>query len=309
MEPMTRTRTRLAALVATSVVVLAGCGTEDDPQSDDASDPGTTAPASSAPTDEASTATPTPTDPSSPETAAVPAYFVGTTPVGPRLFREFRSVGADNPVDEALALIGAGDTLDPDYSTLLPGGAPTLMSYDEAALVALPDATWGQRPEGMSAQEAKLAVQQLVYTVQGALQQRIPLQFYVDDQPVDPFGIPTPTKTQGFTAGKFYNVLALVNITTPEQGQTVSGTITASGVASSFEGTVPWEVQDESGTKVLEGFAQADGYVDDLYPWKTEVDLSGLAPGTYTFIARTDDPSGGEGGAGPQEDTKTITVG
>ena len=47
--------------------------------------------------------------------------------------------------------------------------------------------------------------------------------------------------------------------------------------------------------------------MDKLYPWETEVDVSGLAPGTYTFVAMTDDPSGGEGG-GPTEDSKTIIV-
>ena len=47
--------------------------------------------------------------------------------------------------------------------------------------------------------------------------------------------------------------------------------------------------------------------MDKLYPWETEVDVSDLAPGTYTFVAMTDDPSGGEGG-GPTEDTKTIIV-
>ena len=47
--------------------------------------------------------------------------------------------------------------------------------------------------------------------------------------------------------------------------------------------------------------------MDKLYPWTAEVDVSGLAPGTYTFVAMTDDPSGGEG-AGPTEDTKTIVV-
>jgi hypothetical protein len=35
--------------------------------------------------------------------------------------------------------------------------------------------------------------------------------------------------------------------------------------------------------------------------------VSGLAPGTYSFVAMTDDPSGGEGG-GPTEDSKTFTV-
>ena len=101
-------------------------------------------------------------------------------------------------------------------------------------------------------------------------------------------------------------MLALVNVTQPEQDSQPGATFFASGVANSFEATVPWEVRDESGATVLEGFATAEGWGDHLYPWESEVDASGLAPGTYTFVAMTDDPSGGEGG-GPTEDTKTFT--
>jgi hypothetical protein len=43
-----------------------------------------------------------------------------------------------------------------------------------------------------------------------------------------------------------------------------------------------------------------------LTPWSTgPIDVSGLTPGTYTFAASTDDPSGGEG-PGPTEDTRTL---
>ena len=48
--------------------------------------------------------------------------------------------------------------------------------------------------------------------------------------------------------------------------------------------------------------------MDKLYPWETEVDVSDLEPGTYTFVALTDDPSGGAEGGGPTEDSKTIVV-
>ena len=102
-------------------------------------------------------------------------------------------------------------------------------------------------------------------------------------------------------------MLAFVNVTQPEEDSQPGATFFASGVANSFEATVPWEVRDESGAKVLEGFATAEGWGDHLYPWESEVDASGLAPGTYTFVAMTDDPSGGEGG-GPTEDTKTFTL-
>ena len=310
MEPMTaRTRTRLAAPLAVlslSVAVLAGCGTEDDPE---ASDPNESAPTSSKPTDTPSSATPSASDAGStatttPDTVAVPLYFVGRTPVGPRLYREFRNVEADNPVDEALALLAAGDALDPDYSTLLPEGVPTLVQGDmtEAIGINLPSLDWSERPEGMSAKEAKLAVQQIVHTVQGALQSRAPVEFFYDGlAPVLGFD------DASFEAAPQNNVLAFVNVTEPAQDAAVADTFTASGVANSFEATVPWEIQDQDGAKVLDGFATADGWGDHLYPWQSQVDVSGLAPGTYTFVARTDDPSDGEG-AGPTEDTKTITV-
>jgi hypothetical protein len=102
-------------------------------------------------------------------------------------------------------------------------------------------------------------------------------------------------------------VRGLVNVLTPAEGTTVSGSFTAAGEASSFEATVPWQLRDESGKKVLDGFATADGWIDGLYPWETTVKVETLEPGTYTFVAMTDDPSGGEG-PDPTEDTKTIVV-
>ena len=37
---------------------------------------------------------------------------------------------------------------------------------------------------------------------------------------------------------------------------------------------MPWEVRDESGATVLEGFATAEGWIDKLYPWQATVDVS-----------------------------------
>ena len=147
-------------------------------------------------------------------------------------------------------------------------------------------------------------MQQLVYTVQGIQGERLPVLVQNGADPVPLFGIDTEG---GLKAAKPLDVLAFMNVTTPEEGATVSGSFTAEGVGSSFEATVPWEVRDESGTAVVEGFTTAEGFIDKLYPWTAEVDVSGLAPGTYTFVAMTDDPSDGEG-AGPTEDTKTIVV-
>lgn len=86
-----------------------------------------------------------------------------------------------------------------------------------------------------------------------------------------------------------------ITLATPAEGATVSDSFEASGTANSFEANVPWEVRDASGETVLEGAATAEGSMDKLYPWTTTIDVSALDPGTYLFIARTDDPSDGEG--------------
>lgn len=307
---MTRLPRHRAYAAATALVLAAGlaaCGDEEptaqDPGGDETSsaagDP-TETPTTEEPTDSGSeTATPA-------DMVTVPVYFVGDTPSGPALYREFRKVEADNPMEEAVALMSAGDALDPDYGTLYPGGtfASVGPSEDGAAIVAtVKDDGWNA-PGDLSKRETKLAVQQLVYTVQGIQQERLPVLVQNGSDPAPLFGVDT---SGGLEAAKPLDVLAFMNVTTPEEGATVSGSFTAEGVGSSFEATVIWQVRDAGGAVVLEGFTTAEGWMDNLYPWTADVDVSGLAPGTYTFAALTDDPSDGEG-FGPTEDTKTIVV-
>ena len=300
---MKRFTTLLAA--GALALALAGCGDDPEPVADD---PGNGETSDGKPTDRP-TDEPDPTDGSEPpaDMATVPVYFVGTTPQGPRLFREFRRVEADNPLAEAAALMTAGDVADRDYRTLYPSGTFESIVYDDAAasfVVELPDDSWKTRTQGMSPAAAKLAVQQLVYTLQGVQQERAPVIVRLGGTSTTLFGIDT---ANGVDALPQLDVLGLVNITTPEEAQTVSGTFSAEGVASSFEATVPWQIR-QGDTVVKEGFSTASGWLDKLYPWQTDVDVSDLEPGEYTFVAMTDDPSGGAEGAGPTEDTKTIIV-
>ena len=251
----------------------------------------------------------TPSDAETAEPAGavtVPVYLVGETPQGPRLFREFRSVPADNPLMEATALLLAGDTLDPDYRTLWPQvEISDVQATDGVLLVKIAGDGFTERPDGMSPRAAELAIQQLVHTLQGVQQERVPVVIEREGTDSRLFGIDTGSP---FTNDKALDVLGLVNVTTPEQGAVVTGdTLEASGVASSFEATVPWEIT--LGDKVLlEGFATAEGWMDKLYPWETRIDVSSLEPGAYRFTARTDDPSGGAEGAGPDEDSKEFIV-
>ena len=260
-------------------------------------------------TDPAESPTDTPTESESPEaegTVAVPVYFVGDTPQGPRLFREFRAVPADNPLMEATALMLAGDTLDPDYRTLWPQvEISDVSATDGVLLVQIPSDGFTDRPDGMSRKAANLALQQLVFTLQGVQQERAPIVIKRGGSDFRLFGLPSDKQ---FEAADPIDVLGLVNITAPEQGAVVSGdTLEASGVGSSFEANLLWEIR-QGDQVVLDGFATAEGWMDKLYPWETSIDVSGLEPGDYTFVARTDDPSGGAEGSGPHEDTKDFTL-
>ncbi len=304
---MTSPRHTLALAVAATAtaLVLAGCG--DEPSSE-ASDPGASddASISSSPAASPSATSETSTGGSA-DSTTVPVYFVGEGPTGPLLFREFRAVEADNPLEEAAALLTAGDAADPDYRTLFPGGSFGEITYDEAGSrieVALSDDGWKTPAPGMSDADAKLAVQSLVYTLQGVAQARAPIFVTLGGEPTTLFGVDT---SDGVEAAPPFDVLNLVNVTAPEEGATVSDSFTAKGLASSFEATVPWQIR-QGDQVVAEGFSTAEGWMDKLYPWEAEVDVSELAPGEYVFAAMTDDPSGGAEGNGPSEDTKTITV-
>ena len=238
-------------------------------------------------------------------TVTVPAYFAASTPHGGRLFREFQRVNAADPLGEAAALVVDGSSLDPDYSTAFPPGAFADVTWSEGAgafVVTLQDDTWTTRPRDMTRGGAKLAVQQLVYTLQGVQGRRDPVLVQLGNDPVPLFGIDTSDGLRNDPSA-----LGLVNVTSPEQGATVTGdTLDVSGVANSFEANVVWEIRSGN-TLVLDGYASADGWMDKLYPWQKSIDVSSLGPGSYTFVARTDDPSDGEG-VGPTEDTKSFTI-
>ena len=148
MAPMTA-RTRLAALLAllpVSLVALVGCGDDDEPQAHDPNEPA-------------------PSSPASPPRSRTPSVELRSrsdvrpgrrspcrcTSSGPR--RRARGCSASSagrgrqPADEALALLTAGDALDPDYCTLLPEAVSgwTASGTDEI-VISLPDAAWARTP-------------------------------------------------------------------------------------------------------------------------------------------------------------------
>ena len=289
-----------------SSLTLAACSGSDDPAptSGGTNEPsGTSSPSTS----EEPTSQPSSESPSAPSGTAVPVYFVGDGPGGkPRLFREFHRVTGD-PLTEAARLVaGGGEPDDPDYRTLWPQmEISSVAATDGVLLVQVPSDGFTERPDGMSRREATLAVQQLVYTIQGVQQERVPVLVARDGSAARLFGLPTDSP---FTAASALRTLNLVNITSPAEGDTVTGdTLKVTGVANSFEASGPCRLIASGQEVALEGY-QAAGWTEDrLFPFEVELSLSGVT-GEVVVRCETDDPSGGAEGNGPAVDTKTITV-
>lgn len=238
---------------------------------------------------------------------AVPVYYAGETPAGLRLYREFRHADED-PLFASAQLAVSGTPLDPDYRTLWPAGAAVTGAAHSDNFIQLNlEGVPATRPAGMTGDDAALALQQVVYSVQGTLGRgRVPVEFRLDGQPAAQLlGVPT---SEPVTNAPALQTLALVNLTTPEEGATVSGSFDVEGVASSFEANVPWTIRDGTGDVVGRGSFTAEGWMDRLYPFRGTVDVSSLDPGTYTLIVETDDPAGGAEGFGPFSDSRTIVI-
>jgi hypothetical protein len=297
-----------AAVVATAATVAAvtvlSSGTPDD-------GPGFAAPTKSAePSQEPSpSASPSPTEQAG-EVQAVPVYYVGDTSRGPRLFREFHQIRTGDALLTAVDEAVMTDPDDPDYRSPWPDGARAgQVSYDgDVITVSLEPADGGgpeldlhDRPAGMSEEEARMAVEQVIYTAQAALQQgRPPVQFLVNGQRTDQLlGVPV---SEPLSHGDAVDVLAQVWIIEPSEGAELTSPFTVSGLAAAFEANVVWELR-RGDTVVRDGFTTAEECCT-MAPYEFEVEAP---PGEYTLVVQDTDASGGEGFA-PWRDTKRLVV-
>ncbi|HEX6195599.1 MAG TPA: Gmad2 immunoglobulin-like domain-containing protein [Jiangellaceae bacterium] len=228
----------------------------------------------------------------------VPAYFLTETPAGHRLAREFRGVpDRDDAAEAALAVMFAGP-VDPDYTT--PWDPETEFSVtetDDAIEVAL---TVPEDGDPVPEELGELAVHQLVYTVQAALQRTDPVHILLDGRPADElWGVDV---SDGVTRAPQLEVRQLVQINDPTEGMAVSSPVGIGGEAALFEATYQWRIE-QNGVVVDEGFGQTEAG-QRFSPFSFEVDLD---PGEYEVIVTATDPSGGEG-PGPMSDSRTFTV-
>lgn len=103
-------------------------------------------------------------------TEQTPVYWAGTDEQSGYLFREFRTAPAADtadPVAEAVVMMTTLEPLDPDYRSLWSAveSVGTSVSPDGTITVDLPATAFAS---GFSAEDAELALQQLVYTVSAA---------------------------------------------------------------------------------------------------------------------------------------------
>lgn len=265
--------------------------------------------------DDSPTPDPEPSETGDPGTGTVvPVYLAGDTPAGVRLYREFQmgAAGTD-PILAATRASVEGQADDPDYRSLWPAGATvTEVEFDGTDIISVTVSGAPQeRPAGMSEEEARIAVQQVVYTAQAALGQgRVGVQFFTDaGRTTTLFGEPV---NEPLANTPVLETLALVSLTSPAEGEQVSGDeLTVSGVANSFEANVVVRLEPAGGgDAVLEVPITAEGWMgEQLFPFEDTLDLSGIPAGEYVLTASTDDPSGGTEGTGPHTDTRTIVIG
>jgi hypothetical protein len=321
-SPMSVARTwllgGLGGAVATAAVIggvwfATTNGHDDSPTPGPAGSPSGVVSGTPAPSD---TGSPSPADSDASRTkVAVPVYWVGDTPSGERLYREFVRVPESDRLADAVRTSLNGEPADRDYRSLWPTAAVLGVHVDGAGsdlslTVDLGGAsTLHDRPAGMTEAQAQLAIQQLLYTVQGAAGAgRVPVQLLLDGKHTDTvLGVPT---AEPLSNAPVLKTLSLVNISTPAEGDVITGdTLDVTGVGSSFEANFIVKLQRFEGTYVaFQEPLTGDGWMGDkLFPFKGSFDISKVAPGTYTLSVTTDDPSDGEG-TGPFTDSKVITV-
>lgn len=221
-------------------------------------------------------------------TQLVPAYFIGAAPDGDRLFREFDEVPTGDPLQAALNRIQQTPS-DPDYSTAWPAGSL------ESAVVGDGTIDVELGPVDLDVPHPHLAEQQVVQTLQGALGEQLPVRFLSN-------GVETND-----TVNADPDVLNPVSISDPAEGNEYEGSFTARGrVASSGVISVRWAIFDNPDpvSSVASGTADVADGEGAFSPWTADVDLAGLAPGTYVLSVGTSDL----GYAVTYTDTRTIIV-
>jgi hypothetical protein len=237
---------------------------------------------------------------------ALPLYYVTDTPAGPRLAREFRRlpVSSDPATDRGTAavtaLLAAPTGNVPGHRNTWPVGAAPAAPVTHADGVVTVDLN--ARAAAAEPADPILAVQQLVYTVTGALGTTDPVQLLVAGEQVPRLWDDGVDTSRPVPRADPLGVRVLVGIDDPAEGATLRSPVRVSGEAAVFEATLLWEVR-RGDAVVRSGFTStAEG--QRFAPYAFSLDLP---PGDYEIRVTEDDPSDGAGRAA-MTDSRRVTV-
>jgi hypothetical protein len=258
-------------------------------------------PASTAP----SPAEPPPTSAATGRQRALPLYYVTDTPAGPRLAREFRRLPVgDEPETAASAAVAAllaapGGTV-PGHRNPWPAGSALAAPVRHADGVVTVDLD--PRVAATAPPDPILAVQQLVYTVTGALGTSDPVRLLVAGASVPRLWNDGVVTGLPIARADPLGIRVLVGIDDPAEGATATSPLRVTGEAAVFEATLHWEVR-RGGAVVRSGTAStAQGQTFAPYSFSVP-----LPPGDYEIRVAEDDPSDGAGRP-VMTDTRRVTV-
>lgn len=250
-----------------------------------------------------------------PAPALLPVYWLGDVNGSDRLFREFRTsteAAPSDPIAEAVRLMLAGEPLDPDYHSPWRPASSVSSSISTQNVITLDiasDAFGGSLPED----EARLAVQQLVYTATAAAANAGLIAGGESSSVV--VLVDGAARYRAFGAvgldGEWTrdgSVLAPVWIIDPQQGTQADGPVTVRGVAPTNGADVRWRID-----RLDDGAAEASGRRTLLRDGSAEVEPGGAATGTYSFseslpVGRYDITVSVPVDGITAEDTKTVEV-
>jgi hypothetical protein len=297
------------ALIGTAVWGVSNTGGSQQGAKVAATPTSSTAPTSTAPTSTATGAatdrpavvppqSPSPTSTSSGTVAgattqlALPAYFVGASSAAGKgfgLYREFvRTTVPLNATPAQKARAAVAVAMD---ATAFARVEPFLQPWSGTSVrgVAVTPGRItitlsGPGTSGLTAEQSKLAVQQLVWTAQAAVGRgTLPVKFVVASGQAKLFGTyPTTATYNRPPADLQFEVLAPIWITTPIRDQVfpAGAPVVAAGQSCAFEGTTQWQLK-KSGAAVKSGFTTASSGCPTRGTW--QVRLGVLGAGSYTL--------------------------
>jgi Immunoglobulin-like domain of bacterial spore germination/Sporulation and spore germination len=181
-------------------------------------------------------------------------------------------------VKDAVNAMLATPGVDPDYTSYWPTGT-TLISANivggTTAVINLSSSA-ADGPAG----EGAISAQQLLYTIIAAAPKIDGLQLQIAGQPVTSlWGSPLDSTLAALPA---WQVWGHVWITQPAENATVAASVDISGEASTFEGTVHWQILRDKGL-LKQGVVNATEGAPGRGTWS--VTIAGLAPGPYVVRA------------------------